>query len=452
MGHLQGRSGSNCYSALNHINTDNVQQLQVAWTYHTKDSGDAIQCNPIVMDGVIYLTSAALKVIALNAAEGDMIWKFDPFNDGKATGVNRGLTYWENGKNKRIFFTAGYELYALNAETGHIISDFGNNGKVDLRKGLDRDPEGIYVEATSPGIIYQDLLILGSRVSEGEGAAPGHVRAYDVYSGKEVWVFHTIPQPGEFGYDTWEKDAWKKIGGANSWSGFSLDEKRGWVFFATGSCSPDFYGGDRKGQNLFANSVIALNAENGKRVWHYQIVHHDLWDYDLPTPPNLVIINHRGKKTDAVAQATKTGNIFVLDRETGKPLFPVEERQVPSSDIEGEQSWPTQPFPLKPVPFVRQKYTDNDITDISKEAHSYATNRIKHVRNEGIFTPPGLQGSMVFPGMRGGAEWNGACFDVETGLLYVNANEIPNIMSLKRVETIPREKELLRVPERISTS
>ena len=430
----RGNAESNCYSSLDQINVESVKDLKVAWTFHTGDSGEAIQCNPIVKDGIMYVTSPALKVIALNAATGSMLWKFDPFEGGKAVDVNRGVTYWQKGKDKRILFTAGYQLFALNAETGEIIGSFGDKGKVDLRRGLDRIPSKLFVTVTSPGIIFEDLLILGSRVSEGEGAAPGHVRAFNVITGKEMWVFHTIPQPGEFGYDTWEKEAWKNIGGANAWSGLSLDKKREMVFFATGSCAPDFFGGDRKGQNLFANSVIALNAASGERIWHYQLVHHDLWDYDLPAPPVLITVNHEGKKIDAVAQVTKTGNVFVFDRETGKPLFDVEERKVPSSDIPGEESWATQPFPVKPLPFVRQKYTEEDITDISAEARAYVIDRLKNVRNEGIFTPSSEQGSLIFPGFRGGAEWNGGSFDPETGVIYINANEIPNISSLKRVE------------------
>ncbi|HRP56804.1 PQQ-binding-like beta-propeller repeat protein, partial [Agriterribacter sp.] len=256
----RGNAESNCYSPLDQVNINNVKDLEVAWTYHTGDSGAAIQCNPIVVDGVMYVTSPALKVIALKASDGAMLWTFDPFKEGNPYDVNRGVTYWQRGEDKRILFTAGHNLYALNAQTGQMIPTFGKKGTVDLREGLDRDPDDLFVTVTSPGIVFDDLLILGSRTTEAEGAAPGHVRAFNVLTGKEAWVFHTIPQPGEFGYDTWEKDTWKNVGGANTWSGFSLDEKRGMVFFGTGSCTPDFFGGGRKGQNLFANSVIALNA------------------------------------------------------------------------------------------------------------------------------------------------------------------------------------------------
>ncbi|MBC7922879.1 MAG: PQQ-binding-like beta-propeller repeat protein [Ferruginibacter sp.] len=430
----RGGPESNCYSAIDQINRGNVAQLRVAWTHRTQDEGVAIQCNPIVVDKTMYVTSPALKVMALEAATGKRKWTFDPFPGGKAKGVNRGVAYWEDGKDRRIFFTAGYQLYALDAGTGQLIPSFGNHGTVDLRQGLDRNPEALDVEVTSPGIVFGNRLIVGSRVSESEGAAPGHVRAYNVHSGKMAWIFHTIPQPGEYGYDTWEKDAWKTIGGANAWSGFSLDEKRGWVFFGTGSCSPDFYGGDRRGTNLFGNSVVALEAASGRRVWHYQIVHHDLWDYDLPTPPNLVTVNRQGRQVDAVAQVTKTGHVFVLDRQTGQPLFPVEERKVPASDVAGEQAWPTQPFPLKPSAFVRQRYAETEMADISPTARAYARQRLQAARNEGMFTPPSRQGSVVFPGMRGGGEWNGASFDPASGVLYVNANEIPNVMGLKKVE------------------
>ena len=437
----RGGTEGNSYSSLKQIDTNNVARLKVAWTFHTGDSGVAIECNPIIIGDVIYITSPALKVMALNAATGKLIWKFDPFTKGNARGVNRGVTYWQDGKDKRIYFAAGHNLYALNAETGLLVTSFGKKGIVDLRAGLNRDPDKIEVDMSSPGIIYKNYLIVGSGVSESEGAAPGYVRAYDTKSGNIMWTFHTIPQPGEFGYDTWDDpNAWKNIGGANDWTGLTLDEKRGWVFLATGSCAPDFCGRDRKGKDLFANSVIALQAATGKMVWYYQIVHHDLWDYDLPAPPNLVTVNHEGKKIDAVAQVTKTGNVFVLDRETGKPLFPVEERKVGASDIDGELAWPTQPFPLKPAAFSRQKYTENDLPDISPEAKAYVTEQLKAMRNEGIFTPPSLQGSMQLPGMRGGAEWNGASFDMQTGILYVNANDIPNIRVLKKVEIHENKK------------
>jgi quinoprotein glucose dehydrogenase len=336
------------YSSLTQIDTTNVNELQVAWTYHTNDADTVnhsqIQCNPIVIDGVLYGTSPQMKLFAIDAATGRQRWVFNPF-DSIATANKsffyimnncRGITYWSDGKNdKRIFYTAGNDLLCINAETGKLQTQFGVNGKIDLHDGLGRDVKDMFVTNTSAGMIYKDLIIIGTRVDEGANAAPGHIRAYNVRNGKMKWIFHTIPQPGEFGYNTWDDSiAYKHIGGANTWSGFSLDEKRGILFAPTGSSSYDFYGGKRTGDNLFADCLLALDAATGKRLWHFQEVHHDVWDRDLPTPPALVTVMHDGKKTDAVAQTTKTGFVFLFDRETGKPLFPVKEIPVPhQSDL-----------------------------------------------------------------------------------------------------------------------
>ena len=444
-----GNKAGNRYSPLTQINTRNVQNLQVAWTYHTGDNtpekGQEIQCHPIVVNGILYGTSPRLKAFALRAGTGEQLWTFDPFKDKEPTlNANRGVVYWENGDDKRILYTAGSTLYALNALTGEPIPGFGKNGEVSLHEGLgemlEREVKDLFVVATTPGIVYKDLLILGSRVSEGGDAAPGYVRAYDIRTGQIKWVFHTVPHPGEFGYDTWPKDAWKTVGGANSWSGFTLDEKRGIVFMGTGSASFDFYGGNRHGENLFANCILALNAETGERVWHYQTVHHDLWDRDLPCPPNLVTVNHNGRKIDAVAQATKSGFIFLLDRETGEPLFPVEERPVPSSDLPGEQAWPTQPFPLKPTPFARQVFTEADITNISPEAHAFVKEKFLKTRSGTPFIPPSQEGTIIFPGFDGGAEWGGNAFDPQ-GILYVNSNEMPWILTM--VDVAARNAEIV---------
>jgi quinoprotein glucose dehydrogenase len=435
----RGDKGANCYSSLSRINKQNVNQLKLAWVFHTGDAREGnrstIECNPLIVDRRIYVTSPLLKLYALDASTGEKIWMFDPVKDQKSIDVNRGLTWWEDGNDRRIFFPANDKLYAVDAGTGIPVTSFGNKGFVDLREGLDRDIDKIRVSTTSPGIIYKDLIIMGHSTSESEGAAPGYIRAYNVRSGKLVWSFHTIPHPGEFGYESWkDPDAWKKIGGANSWAGMALDEKRGIVYCPTGSSSPDFYGGNRLGQNLFANCLIALNAATGERIWHFQAVHHDLWDYDLPSTPNLITIKQDGKTIDAVAQITKMGHIFVFDRENGHPVFPIEERPVPESDIEGEETWPTQPFPLKPPPFVRQKYTGDDLPTISKESRDFAMEKLKTARNEGIFTPLTYNGTVVFPGFRGGGEWSGAAFDFETGILYVNANQIPNLVTIRKVE------------------
>lgn len=415
------------YSALAQINRSNVTHLKPAWVFRCDDMrkqpASTIECNPIVIDGVMFITSPGLKAIALDAATGTQRWVFDPWEGKGGRGVNRGVTWWSEGAEKRILFVAGTFLYALDATTGRPVPDFGTNGRVDLREGLDRDVYFLYVTATSPGIIYKDLLILGSVVGEGPGpGAPGHIRAFDVRTGKRQWIFHTIPHPGEYGYDTWSSNTWKTVGGANCWGGMTLDLERGWVFCGTGSPSYDHWGGNRIGQNLFGNCVLALRADTGERVWHFQVVHHDLWDYDLPCPPNLVTVRHDGRLIDAVAQSTKTGNLFVLDRETGRPLFPVEERPVPKSEIPGEQSWPTQPFPVKPPPFARQRFTDAEVTDLNPAARAAVLAKLRTMRTGEVFLPPGRQPSVALPQFNGGGEWGGASFDPVTRTLYVNAS------------------------------
>jgi quinoprotein glucose dehydrogenase len=437
-----GDPASRRYSALDQIHRGNVHRLRVAWVYHTGDhdaeNRSQIQANPIVVDGVLYSTSPALRVFALRAATGEELWKFDPFQDAKREEhASRGVVYWEEGGDRRILFTAGSRLHALDARTGRPIPTFGQGGSVDLREGLGRDTAGLPVIATTPGIVHRDLLIQGTRVSEGENGAPGHIRAYDVRTGALRWTFHTIPHPDEYGHDTWPADAWRTSGGANAWAGFSLDAERGIVYAPTGSPSFDFYGGDRKGENLFGNSVLALDAATGRRIWHFQAVRHDLWDRDLPAPPTLVTVTHRGKRVDAVAQVTKSGHVFLLERGTGRPLFPVEERPVPPSDLEGEEAWPTQPFPVKPAPFARQRLTESDLTDLSPEAHAAVRERFRKLRSGGQFVPPSVEGTVVFPGFDGGAEWGGAAFDPATGLLYVNANEMPWIAAMVKKEPSP---------------
>lgn len=432
-----GDKASSQYAPIDQVTPQNVKQLRLAWQYQTGDKGDRtqIQCNPIIIDGIMYGTTPKLKVFAVNAATGEEIWRYDPaFNDTYGLNNNRGVTWWQDGDDKRILFTAGSTLYSLNALTGEPVLSFGSEGQVSLKEGLDRDVSKLYVASTSPGIIYQDLFILGSRVSENSDAAPGHIRAFDVRTGKVVWTFHTIPHPGEFGYSTWPEDAWQRVGGANSWSGLSLDEERGMVFVPTGSASFDFWGGNRKGENLFANCVLALNARTGERIWHYQTVHHDIWDRDHPSPPNLITVMRDGKKIDAVSQSTKSGYVFVLDRETGEPLFPVEEVPVPASDLEGEETWPTQPRPVLPPPFSRQSFTEADINTLFPQYVGMITDILKATRTGEPFIAPSEQGTMIFPGYDGGAEWGGQAWDPTTGWLYVNANEMPWIQHMVRVE------------------
>jgi quinoprotein glucose dehydrogenase len=319
-------SKSSSYSSLKQVNKANVNQLELVWSFPFKDAipgarTSRIQANPIIISGVMYIPSSRNRIYAINSSTGEQIWSFDPFNGAQGGGVSRGVTYWENGNDKRILFTAGSDLYSLDALSGKLISDFGINGKVNLNVGMRGDPDKISVVPSSPGIIYKDLYILGTAVSELYGAQPGYQRAYNIRTGKLVWTFHTIPHPGEFGYDTWPKEAWKYAGGVNNWAGMSLDEKRGMVFLALGSPSYDFYGGDRKGQNLFGNSVVALDAQTGKYIWHYQTIHHDLWDYDLPAPPNLVSVVHDGKRIDAVAQTSKIGFLYLLNRKLESHYF-----------------------------------------------------------------------------------------------------------------------------------
>ncbi|GHB84353.1 outer membrane protein assembly factor BamB family protein [Persicitalea jodogahamensis] len=432
-------AASTAYSALDQINLSNVENLEVAWTYQSGDAREgnrsSIQCNPIVADGRMYVSSPALKLMALDPETGRELWRFDPFAGQTANGTNRGVVYWESGSDKRVYFSAGPYLYALNAATGASVKDFGKNGRIDLREGLGRDAEKLTVWASSPGIVFQDLLIQGTALTEGYDAAPGFVRAYELKTGKIAWTFRTIPQPGEFGYDTWPKEAHKEVGGANSWAGLCLDEKRGLVFVPTGSAAFDFYGGNRAGENLFANCLLALDARSGKRIWHYQLVHHDLWDYDLPAPPTLVTLKQNGKTIDAVAQTTKMGMVFVFDRETGKPIFPIEERPVPPSALVGETTSPTQPFPTKPKPFVRQVFSRADISDVTPKSKEFLINFIKGATLGDIYTPPGVDGVVQFPGTRGGAEWGGPSFDPETGIMYVNANEVPLLVKMKKLET-----------------
>ena len=430
-----GNAEGTQYSSLDQIKKNNVGELQLAWRYNSGDADTAknrsqIQCNPIIVDGVLYGTSPTLKAFALDAATGQQRWKFDSVDKAEGgLGVNRGVTYWEEGEDKRILYSFGQYLYALDARTGKKIVSFGANGRVSLKEGLGERAANLMVVSNTPGVIYKNLIIMGSRVNEGPIAAPGYLRAYDAKTGKLAWVFHTIPHPGEPGYETWPEDAWKRIGGANAWSGMAVDHKRGLVFAGTGSASFDFWGGNRKGQNLYANCILALNAETGEHKWHFQTVHHDLWDRDLPASPILGTVTHDGKKIDAVIQTTKSGHVYVLNRDTGESLFPVEEKEVPKSDLEGEEAWPTQPLPLKPPAFSRQAFTKDMINKITPEIESFVSEKFKNLKTGGQFIPPSKEGTIIFPGFDGGAEWGGASYD-PSGILYVNANEMPWILAM----------------------
>jgi len=438
------------YSSLTEVDTNNVSQLLVAWTYHTGDADTAshsqIQCNPIVIDGILYALTPKMKMFAVDAATGKQIWVFDPktyiavdTNEQKRlsmqfTNTGRGVTYWTDGKDdKRVFYTAGPYLICINAVTGNAVNTFGNNGRIDLHDGLGRDVKDRYITSNTPGVIYKDLLILGTRVAEDATAAPGHLRAYNVVTGKQEWIFHTIPQPGEFGYDSYEdKNAWQHLGSANNWAGMSVDEQRGIVFVPTGSVAADFYGGKRLGDDLFANCVLALDAATGKRIWHFQTVHHDVWDRDLPAIPVLATITKDGKKIDAVVQTTKSGFIFLFDRKTGKPIYPVEEKPVPTqSELLGEKLSSTQPFTTLPKPFVRQVLNEDDLNNlIPDSSYNDIKKRLASYKNGNMFNPPSKEGTVIFPGFDGGAEWGGPAFDPSTGILYVNASEMPWILTM----------------------
>ena len=448
-----GNKAGNRYSPLQQITPANVNSLQVAWMYDARETDTAshtpqrpreTQCQPIVVNGVLYGTTASLNAFALDAATGRQLWKFEPLKDKQRFNTNRGVIYWQEGSDKRILYSAGAFLYALDATTGKAIPTFGSGGKVDLHEGLGinlhHDVSDLSVTATTPGVIYKNTLVIGSSVSEAGDAAPGHVRGFDVVTGKLKWVFHTVPQPGEPGYETWPKDAYQKIGAANNWSGLVVDEKRGTVYFGTGSPASDFYGGDREGANLYANCIMALDAETGKMKWYYQTIHHDLWDRDLPSPPNLTSVRHNGKMVDVVVQATKDGLVYVLDRDNGTSLFPVEERPVPTRGLPGEHPFATQKFPLKPLPFAKQLVvTEADLTNISPEAHAYAKQRFMHfLPPTNKFMAPDTTGTLLF-GYSGGAEWGGNAID-PNGILYINANE--DAWELQMIDTKTRDREI----------
>jgi len=410
------------YSGLKEINRSNVSRLQIAWTFDSGETG-GLQTNPIVVDGVLYTTTPKHKVVALDAATGTLRWKFVSGIEGR--GPNRGVMYWSSGGEARIFCGQGTFMYALDARTGKPIASFGKDSRVDLREGLGRDTATQSVLLTTPGVVYKDLVIVGGRVSEGLPASPGDIRAYDARTGEVRWTFHTIPRPGEFGYDTWPKDAWTYTGGVNNWAGMAIDEARGIVYVPTGSASADFYGANRHGDNLFANSLVALDAATGRRVWHFQAVHHDIWDRDFPSPPSLVTVTRAGRRVDAVAQTTKHGYVFLFDRASGTPLFPIEERKAFESTVDGEKAAATQPLPARPAPFSRQVLTEAMLTTRTPDARKAALEEFRSFRSEGQFVPLSVGSqTVVFPGFDGGAEWGGSAFDPDSGLLYVNANEM----------------------------
>ncbi|MDO8540373.1 MAG: DUF1080 domain-containing protein [Opitutaceae bacterium] len=434
----RGNPSGTQFAPLAQIHAANVHRLQPAWEYHTGDATERsnMHANPLVIDGVVYLTTASMKAVALDARTGRELWSFDPARHNHGTVIrlrNRGVAYWRGEDGARVFHFVRERVYGLDARTGVLIESFGRNGFIDLRENLGVDPAAVFVEMTSPGAVFKNLLILGSRVNETYDASPGHIRAYDAVTGAMKWIFHTIPRPGEFGHDTWQWVKGENYGGANAWGGVTIDEKRGWAFVATGSPTDDFYGGFRKGKNLFGNCVIALDALTGERKWHYQTVHHDLWDYDNPPAPILVTVSTPRAKRDVVVQLTKMGFIFVLDRDTGEPVFPVQEVPVPASNVAGEDAHPTQPVPLRPPALVRQGMTEADLTNITPEARRSVLEQFRRFRSGPLYTPPTLQGTITLPGHLGGSEWHGGAFDPTLNVLYVNTNELPTINRLRPV-------------------
>jgi quinoprotein glucose dehydrogenase len=429
-----GTPDSAQYSALDQINRSNVNKLQVAWIYRTGD-GNKYSFNPIVVDGVMYVLARNNSIVALDAATGKQIW-IHPTGHETTLITNRGINYWESEdrSDRRLLFAVDNILQALDARNGKPIVSFGRNGRVDLRADLGHDAETLaLVQSTTPGKVFGNLLILGSATNQEYDSAPGDIRAYDVRTGKLVWTFHTIPHPGEFGYETWPKDAWKTVGGANAWGELSVDEKRGIVYVPTASPKYNFYGANRKGANLFGDCLLALDARTGRRIWHFQMVHHDIWDYDNTTAPKLITIAHNGKKVDAVAQASKEGFLWVFNRETGEPLWPIVERPVPRTDMPGEEVWPTQPFPLQPPPFARQSFSVNDLSPFIEDPAERARFRdeILSARNEGLFTPPGLRNTVEMPGNNGGANWGGAAIDPAKGVFYIVSKDLPAMLKLE---------------------
>jgi len=437
--YYRGNTAGTAYSTLDEINRDNAKSLRLAWSFDTAEaSGSAwnteasdMECNPLAIGGKVYVVSPKGRLLKLDGATGRLIWSFDPADGQPIASLHRlrGIARWTNGKEERLFLTFERGLFAIDASTGRTILGFGEHGRVDLAQGLDRDPRSLSVSVVSPGVVFQDLIILGST-----GNLPGHIRAFDVHTGTMRWIFHTIPYPGEEGYETWPKEAYRTLMGANNWAGMTLDAVRGVIYIplaSGGMAQRDFYGADRLGDNLFANSLVALDASTGKKIWAYQFVRHDLWDRDLPAPPTLIAIRRQGTDIEALAQITKSGEVLLLDRQTGIPLFPVHEEVALPSDVPGEVAAPTQLRTLQPRPFARQWLTEDTLTQRTPEAHTAVLNTFRMLRSRGPFDPPSLQGTVILPGLDGGGEWGGAAFDPTTRLLYINANEMPWILRLK---------------------
>ena len=420
------------YSSLQQVNRGNVTQLKPMWTASTGD--DAVYAfNPLVIGDTLYALAEKDHILALDAATGKQKWSYSIHAKTKLL-TNRGLTYWQSkdGSDARLIFAADNALQEIDARTGKSIDAFGKEGHVDLREGLSRDPESLaLVQSYNPGRVFENLVIFGSATNEEYHSGPGDIRAYDVVTGRLAWTFHTIPHPGEIGYDTWPKDAWKTVGGANAWSGMALDSKRGLLYVPTSSPKYNFYGANRTGKDLFGDSLLALDARTGKLRWYYQMVHHDIWDYDNASTPMLMTVRHSGKPVDIVAEASKTGFLWVFDRVSGQPLWPVEERHVPKSPMPGEEAWPTQPFPSKPAIFARQEFTSKDLSPyLTPEEHDRIKQQLDAARNDGLFTPPSTQDTVEMPGNNGGANFGGVANDPVHGWIYIVSKDLPSMLKL----------------------
>lgn len=424
-----GSEGQTKYSPLDQINKNNVSALEVAWIYHSGDTTGNVQCNPLIIDGKMYVTTPAQILVSVDAATGKEIWRYNPAREGEFFGsANRGIAYWKAGKEERILFTSGGFLNAVNLQNGSADTAFGDNGRVSLNEGLVKPAAAMNITAPAAPVIYRHYVIVGGM----SGTAPANVSAFDIRTGKRAWVFNTIPAPGEAGYETWgNKDFWKFGAGVNVWGGLCVDEKNSMVFFATGQPKDDFYRANSKGDQLYGNSVVALNAETGARQWHYQAIHHDIWDLDLPCAPVLVTLKQKGKSVEGLAQLSKTGNVFLFNRLTGELLSRVEERPVPASPLPGEYSSPTQPFVTWPEPFSRQVVKEEDLTDLTPEAHAEAK-KIFDQSATGWFVPP-TEKSTLYYGIHGGAEWGGGAYDEKEHVLFINANELAWNITLRNI-------------------
>ena len=422
-----GGPDSSRFVAATQITKANAARLEVAWTY----PGGQTDFNPLVVRGVVYGRGPKDSFVAIDAATGKELW----ITQGPPNFNVRGMNYWESkdGKDRRLIFSANNLLQQLDAVTGEPVTSFGKDGKVDLRVGLDRDPAAINQQSRTPGRVFENLIIMGSATNQEYTSAPGDIRAFDVRTGALVWTFHTVPRPGEFGYDTWPDGAWKTVGGANNWGEQSIDEKRGIVYVPTGSPKYNFYGGNRKGANLFGDCLIALDARTGKRLWHFQTVHHDIWDLDNNSAPQLTTIRKDGKTIDVVAMASKTGYLYVFDRATGAPIWPIEERPVPTAtSVPGESLSPTQPFPTAPPPFSRQTFTADDLNPhiLTPEEREQFRQRILKARNDGPFTPIGFDEVIHMPGNQGGSNWGSTAGHPTDGSVYVIGFNVPTIIRL----------------------